>query len=274
LKIPSHRYGGRKLVRTRDEIAKERSTQERERLASAPPFVMPEFTSDNDGIPYCTKQTDYDKIIALNLKERYPNEFEKVLTCLRCDHYKNDDCYFPKKEIDRIEHDRESLKIKCNLCGTKIHRLFSILMSFYYKAQYNITMPIICCTCFNALNNNSFIKNTQRRMILLAISFATSVYFLFAYFLTLMVLNPLGLVLIIVPFIFWIYMMVRDVKSLYYLYKGRKYYQDVFAPFEESGSNSPPPNPQPAATPNDNPDEPDGDNDDERNRFHSPGYEY
>jgi hypothetical protein len=264
------------MVKTREEVAKDRAEQFKQRIATESPYVIPEFTTDDDGIPYCTKQTDYNKIISLNLKERYPNEFEKMLTCLRCDHYKNDDCYFPKQDIDRIEHDREKLTIKCNLCGTKIHRLFSILMSMFYKAQYNISMPIICCTCFNALNNNSFIKNTQRRMILFVISLVTSMYFLFSYFLTIFLFNAVGVLLFILPFAFWGYISVRDMKNLYYLYKGRKYYQQVFAPVieaEKAESSS-----ESASTTNSDNNQPrsgeNNDNPEHGSNYPPPGYEY
>jgi hypothetical protein len=199
--------------------------------------VEPEFTVDDDGIPYCKSQTDYKKIVAMNLKARYPNEFEKALTCTRCDHYKKDDCFFPKQEIDKIEQDRQSLKIRCSLCGMKIHRLYSILMSLYYKEKHNVHIPVMCCTCYAALENDTFGKSSKRRMILFGVSLSTSIYFLFTYALTVFIFNFIGVLLFILPFMFWGYISIRDMKNLYYLYKGRKYYNTILgaeeAPAEE-----------------------------------------
>jgi transcription elongation factor Elf1 len=190
-------------------------------------IVYPEYVSDDDGIPYCKMQTDYSKILNLKLKERFPNEFEKMLTCFRCEHYTKNDCYFCKNDIDLIEKDRQDLNIRCVFCGAKIHRLFSVLMSLYYKDKYHVNIPIICCTCYAALGDNSFIKNTQSRMILFAISLATSIYFLFSYFLTIFIFSTFGILLFILPFIFWGYISLRDVKNIYYLYRGRKYYKEI-----------------------------------------------
>jgi len=198
------------------------------RSISANDVVSPEFISDDDGIPYCKTQTDYNKIIALNLKERYPNEFEKMLTCFRCEHYQQDNCYFPRNEIDKIEKDRQDTTIRCMFCGTKIHRLFSVLMSYYYKDKHNVNIPIICCSCYASLGNNSFIKNTQRRMILFAISLLTSLFFVYSYFQTIILINAVEMFLFFLPFIFWGYISFRDAKNLYYLWKGKKYYQEVF----------------------------------------------
>lgn len=190
-------------------------------------IVYPEFTVDDDGIPYCKTQSDYEKIKSMNLKERFPNEFEKVLTCLRCDHYHHDDCFFPKPEIEKIENDRQNTRIRCALCGMKIHRIFSIMMSLFYKERYSVNIPVMCCTCYATLENGTFIKNTKRRMILFGISFATSIYFLLTYFMTIFLFNYLGILLFIIPFSFWGYISIRDAKNLYYLYKGRKYYNTI-----------------------------------------------
>jgi transcription elongation factor Elf1 len=267
------------LVRTRDDMARLNREAHVEDNIQEENYVIPSFISDNEGIPYCTKQTDYDKIIALNLKQRFPQDFEKMLTCLRCDHYKQDDCYFPKSEIEKIEHDRDTKKIKCVLCGNEIHRLFSVLMAYYYKAKFNISMPIICCSCFNALNNNTYLKSIKRRMILFGISLVTSLYFLFTYFLSVLVVQS-AMILLILPFAFWGYITVRDMKNMYYLYKGRKYYREIFAKVvdqthiekqnAESSSSPPPNNSGNQPSDEDHPDEARRN----RDRFNSPGYDY
>jgi len=230
--------------------------------------VNPEFISDDDGIPYCKTQTDYNKIVALNLKERYPNEFEKMLTCFRCEHYQKDNCFFPKSEIDKIEKDRQDNTIHCMFCGTKIHRLFSILMSYYYKDKHKVNIPIICCSCYAALGNNSFIKNTQRRIILFAVSFITSLIFVFTYFQTMISYSRVEMLLFLLPFLFWAYISTKDARNLYFLWKGKKYYQEVFGnaldtPMEEKSSKD-----------TDAPEHPSDSESSSSGAYDSPGYEY
>ncbi|MHA1777064.1 MAG: hypothetical protein DRO88_09585 [Promethearchaeia archaeon] len=233
-------------------------------------IVIPEWTIDEDGIPYCTKQTDYQKIIESNLKKRFPHEFEKMLHCHHCEHYRQDDCYFPKSEIDKIENDRNSLRIRCQLCGAKIDRLFSILMSLYYKEKFGVNMPVICCSCYNSLENNTYERNSKRRMILFVISFLTSFYFLSTYLISLFQFQWLGFLFFLLPFTFWGYISIRDLKNIYYLHKGRKYYKqitqasevEVESP-EDLGLER-----REALLDKDDKEKPDG------GAFHSPGYEY
>lgn len=245
---------------------KNRSNQDHSELmrdsTSEHGMVTPQFIVDDDGIPYDKMQTDYEKIIHLKLKERYPNEFEKMLTCLHCDHYKNDDCFFPKREIDKIEKDRVEQKISCAFCGTKIHRLFSILMSLYYKDKFGVNIPIICCACYASLNNNTLVKNIQRRMILFAISLSTALYFLIMYFLSIFIYNVIGLILVILPLTFWVYIMIRDIKNLYFLWRGKKYYEQIFVEKEDTEKDT------------DNSDKKDNEEHPAPGAYDSPGYEY
>lgn len=225
------------LVHSKDEFRnhKKHTTQiDVEMSLNAHEITYPEWTIDEDGIPYCTQQTNYTKIMEANLKKRFPHEFEKMLHCQHCDHYKNNDCYFPKTEIDKIERDRNNLTFRCQLCGMKIDRVFSILMSLYYKQKFGVTMPVICCACYASLENNSFEKNSKRRMILFVVSLVTSLYFLFTYFLSLFSFNWMGILFFVLPFAFWGYISIRDLKNIYYLYQGRKYYKKLMnaAPVE------------------------------------------
>jgi len=188
-------------------------------------IVMPEFTIDEDGIPYCIKQTNYEKIIGL--KKQYPREFEKMLNCKHCDHYKKNDCYFPRSEIDKIEEDRIKQNIRCQLCGMKIDRPFSILMSELYKDQHDVNLPVICCTCYAGLERGTFESTSKRRMILFFISLITSIYFLSMYFFQMFTFTWYSILVIIIPFAFWGYISIRDIKSIYYLHQGRKYYKQI-----------------------------------------------
>ncbi|MCF2140631.1 MAG: hypothetical protein K9W44_11310 [Candidatus Lokiarchaeota archaeon] len=233
-------------------------------------IIYPEWTIDDDGIPYCTQQTDYNKIIESNLKKRFPHEFEKMLHCNHCEHYHNDDCYFPKSEIDKIEQDRNSLRIRCQLCGAKIDRIFSILMSLYYKEKFGVTMPVICCSCYNSLENNTYERNSKRRLILFIISLITSIYFLTTYLFSLFNFQWLGFLFFLLPFSFWGYISLRDLKNIYYLHQGRKYYKKIMkASYIEADVGNDPA----AARRNELLDEDDKKRPDE-GFFHSPGYEY
>ncbi len=190
-------------------------------------IVNPEFTIDEEGRSICTKHSEYKKIMELDLAKNYPNEFELMLTCLRCNHYKENHCYFPKAEIDKIERDRVKEGIRCQLCGMKIHRLITILHSFYYKQKFGVEMPIICCTCYAALNNNDYMNNTKKRMLFFGFSLLMTMYFLISYFSKIFFFSILEISLIIGPLLCFLYIAVKDLKSLYYLYKGRKYYQEI-----------------------------------------------
>ena len=190
-------------------------------------LVHPEFIIDDEGRSICTKHSEYKKINELYLATNYPNDFELMLTCLRCNHYKEDHCYFPKAEIDKIERDRLKEGIRCQLCGMKIHRLLTILHSFYYKQQFGVEMPIICCTCYASLNNNDYMANTKKRMLFFGFSLLMTFYFLISYFSKIFFFSILEVSLIIGPLLCFIYIAVKDLKSLYYLYRGRKYYQEI-----------------------------------------------
>jgi len=121
------------MVHTKDDINSNLFDEEEDRAScyDEEGICQPEWTIDDDGIPYCKSFSDYEKLVSLNMKERFPRDFEKMMRCERCDHYKNDDCYFPKSEIDRIEADRRLAKhnLRCQLCGMKIDRPWSIYMS-------------------------------------------------------------------------------------------------------------------------------------------------
>lgn len=255
------------MVHHRDENLKRSREKNNGDLPTTQKFVdiiHPEWTIDDDGIPYCTQQTYYQKIIDSQLKKQHPQEFEKMLHCHHCEHYTKDDCYFPKAEIDKIELDRNNLRIRCQLCGMKIDRLFSILMSMYYKSNYGVTMPVICCACYASLENNTFEKNSKRRMILFVISLITSLFFFFNYFLTFFNFKWFGFLFFLVPFSFWGYISIRDIKNIYYLHQGRKFYDKIMNASEQEEEKLP---------------RKDHLDDDDKKKpsegaFYSPGYDY
>ena len=90
---------------------------------------------------------------------------EKQLTCKTCSHYINDDCYFPKSEIDKIELDRlNRSRFQCNLCGNKIDRMLTIVQKIYFEVKFNMNMPLICCNCYQSLEEKKFPEYFRRRI--------------------------------------------------------------------------------------------------------------
>jgi hypothetical protein len=195
-------------------------------------YLEPEFTIDEENRVICLKHSEINKIMAF--KQNHENlALETILNCQTCQHYKDDNCYFPKEEIDKIEQDRLSTEIQCKLCGNRIDRQLAIIYSLYYRSKSNVEIPVICCSCFSSLNDNSFFKNSKKRMLFYFTSLAISSYFLISYFLTIIMFSFWGILLFIIPFLFWGYMSMRDIKSIYYLWKGRKYYASTFANNQE-----------------------------------------
>ena len=72
-------------------------------------FVEPEFHVDENGRVFCKSHSKYKELI--NTKDYFRKMFiDRELSCLSCIHYINNDCFFPKSEIDKIEFDRTEKK--------------------------------------------------------------------------------------------------------------------------------------------------------------------
>lgn len=192
-------------------------------------YVEPSFSIDDEGRVICEEHSEINRIkyVAENPNQAYL--YESLLTCKKCKHYYDDDCYFPKSEINKIEADRLSGEIHCQLCGNKIDRPLTIIHSLYYKNKFGVDIPLICCGCYASLSDNTYIKNTKKRMLFFLISLVISMYFLISYFLTIIMFNVWGILLFLIPFIFWGYISLRDIRNLYFLWKGRKYYDKFYA---------------------------------------------
>lgn len=191
-------------------------------------YVEPSFSIDKEGRAICESHSEISRIKFLAQSPENIIKYEEMLKCQTCRHYIDDDCYFPKEEIDRIEKDRIANEIHCKLCGAKIDRPLTVIHSLYYKEKFNVEIPVICCSCFASLNDNTYIRNSKRRMFFFATSLVISAYFLISYFLTILMFSFLGILLFLIPFFFWGYISIRDMRNIYYLWKGRKYYKTVF----------------------------------------------
>lgn len=191
-------------------------------------IIQPAFEIDDKGRTICKSHSYYQFFTIPNKTPYQEKQVEKLLTCKTCDHYNKNNCFFPKREIDLIERERMELKFKCQLCGSKIHRLLSIIQSLYYETKYNVDIPSICCDCYANLNDNTFLQKSKLRSIIFIASLLTAIYFVFNYFIALFSTIWILFIWFIIPLSFWAYISIRDIKKLWYLKEGRKYYKKFF----------------------------------------------
>ena len=91
-------------------------------------FIEPTFEIDGKNRVICQRHSSYPFFVMPG-KTRYQNVYmEKILTCLTCSHYLDNECFFHKSEIDEIERNRLKKKrnFSCKLCGNKIDRMLTI----------------------------------------------------------------------------------------------------------------------------------------------------
>jgi hypothetical protein len=143
-------------------------------------------------------------------------------------YYENDDCYFPKFEIDKIELDRLTRsRFQCNLCGNKIDLMLTLMQKIYYEVKFNMKMPLVCCNCYESLKKNKFEEYFVKR-IWESLSFYLPSIFL--------LINPFPFnviaVLLYAAFIFVFKIIIKQ-KAHYSLFlldliKGKKFYDKNF----------------------------------------------
>ncbi|MFX0075001.1 MAG: hypothetical protein ACFE96_06130 [Candidatus Hermodarchaeota archaeon] len=127
--------------------------------------VEPSFEIDEKGRVICQSHSNYPQFIKPDKTYLEEMQSENQLTCKSCLHYINDDCYFPKSEIDKIENDRLSRsRFQCNLCGNKIDRMLTIIQKIYLEVKFNMNMPLICCNCYQNLREKNFSVYLRRRI--------------------------------------------------------------------------------------------------------------
>lgn len=194
-------------------------------------IVNPEFSIDSEGRVVCEKHSQIRiiKMLAANPNPNFIARYEDLLNCTKCDHYFNDDCYFPRSEIDKIEIDRKNSKLHCPFCGLRIDRPLTLIYSFYYKDKYNIDVPYICCECYRNLSNNTLMRSIRKKILILFFSLIISIYFFVSYFVTIFMYSFWGIILFIVPFGFWGLITLRELNNLHNLIKGRKYFEKYFS---------------------------------------------
>ena len=190
--------------------------------------IEPSFEIDEKGRVICQSHSKYPHLIKPGKTYLEELQMEKDLTCKSCSHYINDDCYFPKSEIDRIELDRlNRSRFQCNLCGNKIDRMLTIMQKIYFEVKYNMNMPLICCNCYQSLEEKKFTDYFKRR-IWESLSFYIPCLFL--------IINPypFNIIAVFIYILFIIFLKIIIKLKFHYslfimdLLKGKKFYDKYF----------------------------------------------
>ena len=167
-------------------------------------LIEPEFEIDEKNRVICKFHSDYIQFID-PCKDYFEDIYlDKLLTCLTCSHYINDECYFNKSRIDEIEYKRQKKKgYKCQLCRKRIERMFTVVYKLYNKEAYDIEIPLICCSCYDKVSNNIFLSELKKLNFLYLFIILTSLFFLFFFnfFLILLNLQPIVRLLLSIPYI-------------------------------------------------------------------------
>lgn len=130
-------------------------------------IINPTFEIDEKGRVICQNHTLYPFFIMPGKNREQEIQMEKRLSCKTCNHYTNDDCFFPKTEIDKIEIDRLGMTaFKCQLCGSQIDRMLTIIQKLYLQEKYRIEIPLVCCACYESLKKKNFIDFYEKRLYL------------------------------------------------------------------------------------------------------------
>ena len=191
-------------------------------------FIEPSFEIDEKGRVICQSHSNYPQFIKPGKTPFEEMQMEKLLTCKTCSHYKNDDCYFPKADIDKIEFDRVNrTRFECNFCGNKIDRMLTIIQKIYLEEKFHMKMPLICCSCYESLKNKKFDEYFNKR-IWEALLFYTPVLFSLVNPYPTNLIFALGSFFIVIILKFIIKQRFHYSLFLIDLLKGKKFYDKHF----------------------------------------------
>ena len=196
-------------------------------------IINPTFEIDDKGRVICQRHTNFPFFVMSGKTRQQEIQMEKDLTCITCNHYNNDECYFPKTEIDKIEVDRLGMvAFKCKLCGSQIDRMLTIIQKLYLQEKFNIEIPLVCCTCYESLKKKNFMEYHEKRLFL---AYFLNVSIIIGFILSLlMIRSPTSLISGIIYAIsiislkgilkktFRINLSVREIR------KGKKYFDEFY----------------------------------------------
>lgn len=197
--------------------------------------IMPSFEIDIKGRSICQDHSDYIRFIDPNKDFFQDLNLDALLTCKTCSHYENDECYFTKSEINEI--DKKRLRkffnpYRCKLCGSHILIMFTVVHKLLQEKNIqnvNVKIPLICCNCYDSINNKEF-KKTAGRGIFASIEvvFLSLFFFYLTYIFytisdsTLYYIIPLILLMLITG-----YGIIR-IRKMLLIIKGLLYYRKFF----------------------------------------------
>lgn len=190
--------------------------------------IEPSFEIDKKGRVICQSHSKYPSFLEQSMTYFEELQMEKELTCKTCSHYENDDCYFPKSEIDKIEIDRLSRsRFQCNLCGNKIDRMLTIMQKIFFEVKFKMNMPLICCNCYKSLNEKKYLDYNRGRIIESLSFYLPSIFLLinpfpFNIFAATMYILFVIVLKIVIKLKFHYSLFLLD------LLKGRKYFEKNF----------------------------------------------
>ena len=199
-------------------------------------YTDPSFEIDDKGRVICRKHSKYEYFT--EPKDYFQDlylDFE--LTCKTCSYYKNDNCYFSRSRIDDIEYKRQKKKklFLCRLCGRKIDRMLTVIHQIFYKEIYDVDLPLICCDCYEKINKNKFLSYSKKMTEFYILNIIISIYFLclFAFFLSVLDVQPILYYVLIIPLFSFvsfivIVIIVKCIKKLRYFIFGIKYFKKHF----------------------------------------------
>ena len=190
--------------------------------------IEPSFEIDEKGRVICQTHSKYPLLIKPTITPTEDRQMEKQLTCISCSHYVNDDCYFPKSEIDKIELDRLNRSLfQCNLCGNKIDLMLTIMQKIYLEVRFKTDMPLICCDCYSSLEEKRYIKNNNNRIILSILFYLPIIIFMITLF------RP-TIVVVFISILFGIVLKIIIKRTgsqslfIFDLLQGRRFYKKYF----------------------------------------------
>jgi len=188
--------------------------------------IEPYFEIDEKGRVICKLHSNYDQLKSLCQTDSRGISCDQNLTCKTCLSYVEDTCYFEKSRIDEIDHERLKRKnYTCKLCSNKIHRMWTVLYSLYYKEKFKIDIPLLCCSCYDSLKDNTFMDKYKTRTFSIKFYLILSIIIILD---NLFYLDPFYLAFSIVNIAFAGFCVIIYVKYLKRLKRGRDYYQEHF----------------------------------------------
>ena len=124
--------------------------------------VKPEFEFDVVGRVFCIHHPNFPLFMEYKQTPLPIYQSKRLYTCKTCNHYKDNNCQFPRRKIRKILLGVRFHRYRCEICGGNIDRMFNII----YKKQLGqkkVKVPMLCCDCVWDLTQKDVIKAFKKR---------------------------------------------------------------------------------------------------------------